>query len=57
MKMLCDEFYLPEGSLRVEWPASMSPESAADVRDYLVLLDRKLRRAEKQQEPWWKRGC
>lgn len=45
-----DVYSLPEGRIVVQWPASLSKESVAEVKDYLKLLERKIVRSTAKDE-------
>ena len=42
-------FSLPEGTVAIEWPGDLSPESFQDLSDWLDILKRKIGRAAKQR--------
>jgi hypothetical protein len=42
-----DLFSLPEGTVTVSWPASISQESFQDIADWLTILERKIKRSVK----------
>lgn len=49
-----DVYSLPEGRIVVQWPATLSPESVEEVKDYLKLLERKIVRStvtEQKEQP------
>lgn len=46
-----DLFSLPEGTVTVSWPASISQESFQDIADWLTILERKIKRSVKATDP------
>jgi hypothetical protein len=46
-----DLFSLPEGTVTVSWPASISQESFQDIADWLTILERKIKRSVKSTDP------
>ena len=46
-----DVFTLEEGDVVLQWPASLSPESFEDFKDWLDLMARKVGRAVKEAAP------
>lgn len=46
-----DTFTLDEGQVVLQWPARISPESYADLKDWLDLMARKVKRAVRDAEP------
>lgn len=47
---LQDVFSSSEGSVTVEWPASISPDFFQDVKDWLKILERKIGRSVKEEK-------
>lgn len=46
--MMQDVFSIPEGSVVIQWPTSLSQESLQDVKDWLQIVTRKISRSLKQ---------
>jgi hypothetical protein len=46
-----DVYSLPEGRIVVQWPTALSPESVQEIKDYLKLLERKIVRSTKKDDP------
>lgn len=46
-----DAFTLPEGRVVLQWPARLSPESYADLKDWLDLMARRIARVVHEQPP------
>ena len=48
--MNSDVFTLKEGDVVLQWPTSMSPESYEDLKDWIELMTRKVRRSVQKPE-------
>jgi len=49
-EMRMDIFTLEEGDANLTWPAELSKESYDDLKEWLSLIDRKMKRAVKARE-------
>jgi hypothetical protein len=46
-----DVFSLAEGEVVLSWPAELSADSIADLKDWLKIVERKITRSEKTAQP------
>jgi hypothetical protein len=49
-KMLTETFVLSEGSVTIQWPSALSPDSFEDFKDWLQLLERRVKRSVKAEK-------